>query len=158
MIDKLPIEFMTLNKLESHLLKLIIPFVRIAHIPWRYGEFKVKGLMITVEADVKDTIEKKNITQQELIPVSLKRKIAYKGNYMEEMISKSKIEEYFNYFKRENPLFAEEQLKLDKIDEWIKSVLAKDSEREEVDNDCESDSETEEVDKDCESDIFEVGT
>ena len=71
------------------------------------------------------------------------------------MISKSKIQEYFNYFKRENPVFAEEELKLEKIDEWIKSVSAKDSEREEVDNDCESDSETEEVDKDCESDIFE---
>ena len=37
---------------------------------------------------------------------------------------------------------------------WIKSVSAKDSEREEVDNDCESDSETE-VDKDCESDKFD---
>ena len=155
MIDKLPIEFMTLSKLESHLLKLVIPFVRIAHIPG-YGEFKVKGPMLTVEAEVQKTMVEKILPrEQELIPVSFKRKFAYKGNYIEEMISKSKIQEYFNYFKRENPLFAEEELKLDKIDEWIKSVSAKDSEREEVDNDCESDSETEEVDKDCESDKFE---
>ena len=42
---------MSLSKLESHLLKLIIPFIRIAYIPG-YGQFKVKGPMITVEADV----------------------------------------------------------------------------------------------------------
>merc|ERR1712240_392295 len=55
MIDKLPEKFLTeemsLSKLESHLLKLIIPFIRIAYIPG-YGQFKVKGPMITVEADV----------------------------------------------------------------------------------------------------------
>merc|ERR1712121_169889 len=53
MIDKLPEKFLTeemsLSKLESHLLKLIIPFIRIAYIPG-YGQFKVKGPMITVEA------------------------------------------------------------------------------------------------------------
>ena len=100
----------------------MISFVRIAHIP-AYGAFKVKGPMITVEANVKDTFHKKILPrEQDLIPISFKRKLAYKGNYMEEIISKSKIEEYFNYFKRENPLFAEEELQLEKIDEWIKSV------------------------------------
>ena len=74
---------------------------------------------------------------------------------MEEIISKTKIEEYFNYFKMENPLFAQEKLDLDKIDEWIKTVSGEDNETEEVDNDCENDSETEEVDKDCESDKFD---
>ncbi len=109
--------------------------------------------MITVEANVKDTIHEKILPrEQDLIPVSLKRKFEYKGNYMEEMTSKRKIEEYFNYFKRENPLFANEQLNPDRIDEWIKSVSGEDCETEEVDKDCESDSETEKVDKDCESD------
>ena len=60
---------------------------------------------------MKDTIHEKILPrEQDLIPVSFKRKFAYKGNYMEEMISKSKIQEYFNYFKRENPLLAEEEL------------------------------------------------
>ena len=36
-------------------------------------------------------------------------------NFIEEMISKSKIEEYFNNFKRENQSFAEENLDLDRI-------------------------------------------
>ena len=38
MIDNLPEQFLTeemsLSKLESHLLKLIIPFIRIAYIPY----------------------------------------------------------------------------------------------------------------------------
>merc|ERR1712243_472522 len=63
MIDKLPEKFLTekmsLSKLESHLLKLIIPFIRIAYIPG-YGQFKVKGPMITVEADVTETLKKKS--------------------------------------------------------------------------------------------------
>merc|ERR1711989_239703 len=62
MIDNLPEEFLTeemsLSKLESHLLKLVIPFIRIAHIPG-YGQYKVKGLMITVEADVTKTLNDK---------------------------------------------------------------------------------------------------
>ena len=63
--------------------------------------------MITVEAHLKDTIENKILPrQQDLIPVSFKRKFAYKGNYKKEMTSKSKIEKYFNYFKKENPFFA----------------------------------------------------
>merc|ERR1711962_428404 len=96
MIDKLPEEFLTekmsLSKLESHLLKLIIPFIRIAYIPG-YGQFKVKGPMITVEADVTETLNEKVLPrQQELIPVALKRKLSYKGTVMEEMVSKSKVQ------------------------------------------------------------------
>merc|ERR1712240_555267 len=89
MIDKLPEKFLTeemsLSKLESHLLKLIIPFIRIAYIPG-YGQFKVKGPMITVEADVTETLNEKVLPrQQELIPVALKRKMSYKGTVMEEI-------------------------------------------------------------------------
>ena len=86
--------------------KLVIPFIRIAHVPG-YGEFKVKGPMITVEADVKKTIDEKILPrQQELIPVSLKRKLIYKGTIMEEIVSKTKVETYFNYFKMINPQVA----------------------------------------------------
>ena len=48
---------MRLNRLEAHLLKLIIPFIRIAHIPGT-GGFKIKGGMITVEANVNQTMDK----------------------------------------------------------------------------------------------------
>merc|ERR1712115_185476 len=126
MIDKLPEEFLTeemsLSKLESHLLKLIIPFIRIAYIPG-YGPHKVKGPMITVEADVTETLNEKVLPrQQELIPVALKRKLSYKGTVMEEMVSKSKVQAYFNYFKQFNHLFGDQILDIERIDNWIEEL------------------------------------
>ena len=126
MIDNLPEEFLTekmsLSKLESHLLKLIIPFIRIAYIPG-YGQYKVKGPMITVEADVTETLNEKVLPrQQELIPVALKRKLSYKGTVMEEMVSKSKVEAYFNYFKENNHLFKDQTLDMERIDNWIEEL------------------------------------
>ena len=89
---------MTLSKLEAHLLKLIIPFIRIAQVLW-YGEFPIKGPMITVEADVKKNLNEKIIPQQqELIPVALKGKFTYEENIMEEIVSKHK-RSFFQYFK-----------------------------------------------------------
>ena len=38
-----------LNKLEAHLLKLTLPFIRIAHCP-RGAYFKVKGSLILISA------------------------------------------------------------------------------------------------------------
>ena len=112
----------TLSKLEAHLLKLVIPFIRIAQVPG-YGEFKIKGPMITVEADVNKTLNEKILPrQQELIPVTLKRKFTYKENVMEEIVSKSKIRSYFNYFKSNNPLFKNQELNDQRIDEWIISM------------------------------------
>ena len=109
LIDNLPGDLLvagkSLSKLEAHLLKLVIPFIRIAQVPG-YGEFKIKGPMITVEADVKKTLNEKILPrQQELIPVALKRKFTYKANVMEEIVEKSKIQSYFDYFKKNNPLF-----------------------------------------------------
>ena len=126
MIDNLPEQFLTeemsLSKLESHLLKLIIPFIRIAHIPG-YGQYKVKGPMITVEADVTKTLNEKILPrQQELIPVALKRKLTYKGTVMEEMVSKNKVQAYFDYFKTSNPLFVDESLDMQRIDNWIEEL------------------------------------
>ena len=90
LIDNLPGDSLvagkTLSKLEAHLLKLVIPFIRISQFPW-YGEFKIKGPMITFELDVKKTLNEKILPwQQELIPVALKRKFTSKKNFMEEIV------------------------------------------------------------------------
>ena len=95
---------MTLNKCEAHLLKLIIPFIRVSHIP-RSAEFKVFGPMICVEAELKKTLETILPVDQDLIPVCLKRRPEYKGNYIEEVVSKKKVLKYFEYLKTHNPLY-----------------------------------------------------
>merc|ERR1711873_196259 len=83
----------------------------------------VKGPMITVEADVTKTLNEKILPrQQELIPLALKRKLSYKGTVMEEMVSKNKVQEYFDYFKKYNPLFEDEILDIERIDNWIEEL------------------------------------
>ena len=91
-----------LNKLEAHLLKLIIPFVRIAHCP-RGAYFKVRGNLILISADVSHSLSRILPVSQSIIPVCFKRKLEYKGNYLEEVIDKEKVKAYFDFYKFNNP-------------------------------------------------------
>ena len=45
------------------------------------------------------TMDKILPVQQSLIPVSFKRRLQYKGHYIEEYIDKEKLLAYFNWFK-----------------------------------------------------------
>ena len=110
-------ETLQLNKLEAHLLKLVIPFTRIAHCP-RGRYTKVKGSVILISSDVKHSMSKILPRKQKLLPVCLKRKLEYTGNYMEEVIDREKVESYFNFFKRFNPLFNDAKFQKDKIDKF----------------------------------------
>ena len=67
---------MRLNRLEAHLLKLIIPFIRIAHIPGT-GGFKIKGGMITVEANVNQTMDKVLVDHMYHILLSISYRLSY---------------------------------------------------------------------------------
>ena len=51
----LEVQSFKLNRLESYLLKLIIPFIRIAHCP-RSHYFKLKGDLILISSDISSTI------------------------------------------------------------------------------------------------------
>jgi hypothetical protein len=125
MVPELPDEFKTadmkLNNCEAHLLKLIIPFIRVAHIP-RSSEFKVFGPVINVEADIAHSFNKILPLDQDLIPVALKRRPEYRGAYIEEIVSKNKLLKYFIYFKANNHLFADIQFNDDVLDNIIKEL------------------------------------
>ena len=72
-----------LNRLEAFILKLVIPFVRVANC--RRGRYlMVKGNLILISSDIPDSLSKILPTEQQLLPVSLKRKIEYRGSFMEE--------------------------------------------------------------------------
>ena len=87
-------EALQLNRLEAHLLKIVIPFIRIAHCP-RGSYFKVKGDLILISSDIPHSLSKILPLQQCLIPVCFKRKLSYTGSYIEEYEEKEKIKMYY---------------------------------------------------------------
>ena len=106
-----------LKKLESHLLKLVIPFIGIGHCT-RGMYIKIKGSLILISSNIPHSMSRILPRKQNLLPVCLKRKLEYKWSYIEEIIDRNKINAYFNFFKRFNPLFNKVELKDEIIDDF----------------------------------------
>ena len=96
---------MQLDKLESFLLKTVIPSIRIAHCP-RGSYFKVLGDLILISANVSESMENILPLEQSLVPVSFKQKLTYQGSFIEEFIEKEKVKLYFDWLKANNHLYA----------------------------------------------------
>ena len=113
-ISKSSVDEYRLNKLEQFIFKNPIPFVRIANC--KMGRYlKVQGNLILMSSDIEHSMSKILPCDQKIIPVSLKRKLSYKGYYIEEWVDVDKIEVYFNWLKRNNPFFQDFQLNKEKI-------------------------------------------
>ena len=89
-------KYIHLNKVEQFLLKLVIPFIRVAHCE-RGPQMKVRGNLILISSDVAQSIEKILPIQQNILPIKFKRKLSYDGHYAAEFVDKRKIELYFNF-------------------------------------------------------------
>ena len=118
---------MQLNKLESHLLKLCIPFIRVAHCP-RGRYFKVKGDLILISSDIEHSLNKILPVRQSLIPVCFKRKLSYTGAYIEEYIEKEKVKMYYSWLKRHNHLFKDLELDLNLVEDFELESLPNENE------------------------------
>jgi hypothetical protein len=77
-IGSIPNKLPDLNLMEQYLLKLTIPFIRVAHVP-RTPNLKLVGGSICIQANVSHSIERLQITPENIIPVSFKRKLTYKA-------------------------------------------------------------------------------
>jgi hypothetical protein len=107
--DDVKQNYLELNRLEDYLLKPIIPFIRIGHLP-RGQYFQVKGELIMISANVKESLEKILPIQQNLVPVSFKKKLEYTGHYIQEYVDKKKVLIYYKWFKKYNHLFKDYEL------------------------------------------------
>ena len=115
-------EFLKLNRLEAYILKLVIPFIRIAHCP-KGPYLKLKGDLILITADLVHSLNKVLPVEQNLIPVSFKRKLVYSGSYIEEYVEKDKLMLYFNWFKSNNHLFEDVVLDSELIEQFENESL-----------------------------------
>ena len=71
---------------------------------------KVRGNLILISADVASSLSKILPLSQNIVPIRFKRKLAYDGHYLAEYVDKRKVELYFNWFKKNNPLFKDMSL------------------------------------------------
>ena len=83
---------------------------------------QVKGNIIFISSDVPSSLEKVLPQEQQLFPVSFKRKLSYEGHYIEEVVEKDKIRIIFDWLRKNNPLYYEVLLKDEVIDEFCQSV------------------------------------
>ena len=116
-------KYLQLNRVEEYLLKPVIPFIRIGHLP-RGRYFQLKGDLIMVSADVVESMNNILPREQKLLPVSLKRKLEYSGYYMQEYVDRDKLQVYFRWFQQHNHLFKDMVLDEDKIDKFEKDAQA----------------------------------
>ena len=120
--DEISKPYTQLNRLEHSLLKTVIPFMKIGHCP-RGSYFHLKGSVVMISADVTSTLEKILPVGQNLIPVSFKRKLEYKGHYLREYIDRDKLALYFRFFKTNNHLYEDLELgDLEKFEEKMSSA------------------------------------
>ena len=106
-------EKIKLNKVEQFLLKLVIPFIRVAHCE-RGQQMQVRGNLILISADVAKSLKTILPMEQNILPLKFKRKLSYDGHYIAEFVDKRKIELYFNWMKDNNPLYKD--ITIDKYD------------------------------------------
>ena len=90
--------------MEQFLLKLVIPFICIAHCE-KGPQMKVRGNLILISSDVAQSINRILPMEQNILPIRFKRKLSYDGHYAAEFVDKRKIELYFSWMKKYNPLY-----------------------------------------------------
>ena len=137
-----------LNKLEGFLLKLVIPFIRVANCV-RGPHFQVKGSLILISSDIKHSLQRILPLTQEIIPVKFKRKLRYDGYYIGEYVDKNKVQLYHEWLKTNNHLYAEIDLDNDVLENFQESI---ETEAEDVLRAC-SKSETEATNEEVTDDL-----
>ena len=115
--------FFQLNRLESYLLKEVIPFIRIGHCP-RGPYLKLKGDLILISSNLEHSLSKVLPVTQELIPVCFKRKLSYSGSYIEEVVEKKKVQMYFDFLKKYNHLYKNLTFDSKSMDHFIDETIA----------------------------------
>ena len=142
-----------LNRLEDHLLKLAIPFIRIGHLP-RGRYFQLKGNLIMVSANLADSMKKILPLEQNLLPVSLKRKLQYGGHYIKEYIDRPKVQTYLNWYRLHNHLFEDIEYDEKRIDTFEEECMAIAAEEDSMKNDLLVNHQEIQLKKEVEDEIF----
>ena len=120
-----PPELSDLNALELRLISLRVPFMKMVALP-SGKQRSIHGPAVNVPSKV-DTIcdvLPRLPSQSELVPLKLKRKIAYRGNYMYDYVTPQKLLDALRFLKASNPLYAD----IDVNEQWVEAAMANNEE------------------------------
>ena len=109
------------NLLELRLISLRVPFMKMVALP--SGKQRcIHGPAVNVPSKVDTicTVLPRLPSETELIPLKLKRKLAYRGHYMYDYISPEKVLTALRWLKQNNPLYAD----IDINEEWLEQAVS----------------------------------
>ena len=145
-----PPELSDLNALELRLISLRVPFMKMVALP-SGKQRSIHGPAVNVPSKV-DTIcdvLPRLPSQSELVPLKLKRKVAYRGHYMYDYITPQKLLDALRFLKANNPLYAD----IDVNEQWVETAMANNEElcKHLVEHD-------KDMDTECEQEVVKPGT
>ena len=154
---QVPPELSGLNALELRLICLRVPFMKMVALPTG-KQRSIHGPAVNVPSKV-DTIcdvLPRLPSQTEMVPLKLKRKVAYRGHYMYDYVTPQKPLDALRFLKAQNPLYCDIEIN----QQWLEEAIDNDDELgmclvEQIDEsmDTESDQpETESEPMECSSD------
>ncbi len=119
-MDPIPMELMSLNPLEKHLISIIQPFQKIVPLP-KGGQKGVRGQMVCVPADLQKTADTLPWTPdtKSLIRVKLKRKLNYKGHHLHMTVSQEGVMKAIMKLKEINPQYKDIEIN----EQWTKEMI-----------------------------------
>ena len=122
---QVPPELSGLNALELRLICLRVPFMKMVALPTG-KQRSIHGPAVNVPSKV-DTICEvlpRLPSQTEMVPLKLKRKVAYQGHYMYDYVTPQKPLDALRFLKAQNPLYCDIEIN----QQWLEEAINNDDE------------------------------
>ena len=122
---QVPPELSSLNALELRLICLRVPFMKMVALPTG-KQRSIHGPAVNVPSKV-DTICEvlpRLPSQTEMVPLKLKRKVAYRGHYMYDYVTPQKPLDALRFLKAQNPLYCDIEIN----QQWLEEAIDNDDE------------------------------
>ena len=145
-VDLIPEELSNLNSLESHLIALHIPFLKLLALP-KGGQYGVHGPISCVPSNISKTVHAlpRFESDDQFVRVKLKRKLSYKGHHEYKSVNKSHIENALEFLRNKNEHYTNVSFNADWVTDLCDKTIADNGNGE---ADCISISETQNIESD----------
>ena len=114
-----------LSDLELRLISLCVPFMKMVALPsGKQQSIHRPAVNVPSKVDTICDVLPRLPSQSELVPLKLKRKVAYRGHYMYDYITPQKLLDALRFLKANNPLYAD----IDINEQWVEAATVNNEE------------------------------